>query len=198
MVHNGIIENFEPLRRDLEAKGFHFESETDSEVIAHLIQSVLPQTPDLLSAVGLAMRSLVGAYAIAVIRIDDPERVVVARKGSPLLLGISDGDGEKSKLGCYAASDASALLQVTRRIIYLENGDLAELSAGEYRIFDVDGRLVERPIVTTHLSADAVELGPYRHYMQKEIFEQPDALANTLEMLGGARGVQPGIWWSAC
>ena len=194
VVHNGIIENFEPLRRDLEAKGFHFESETDTEVIAHLIQSVLSRTSDLVSAVGLAMQSLVGAYAIAVIRIDDPTRVVVARKGSPLLLGIGGGEGEEGMLGCFAASDASALLQVTRQIIYLENGDLAELSAEGYRITDVDGRLVKRPVVISHLTADAVELGCYRHYMQKEIFEQPDALANTLEMLGGARSVPPGIF----
>jgi len=194
VVHNGIIENFEILRRELEAKGFYFESETDTEVIAHLIQSMMPLQPDLVSAVGLAMQRLIGAYAIAVIRIDDPAQVVVARKGSPLLLGIGGGDGNEGMPGCFAASDASALLQVTRQIIYLENGDLAELSANEYRIFDAEGRLVERPVVMSHLTADAVDLGHYRHYMQKEIFEQPDALANTLEMLGGARSVQPGVF----
>ncbi|WP_186411793.1 glutamine--fructose-6-phosphate transaminase (isomerizing), partial [Candidatus Propionivibrio aalborgensis] len=128
-----------------------------------------------------------GAYALAVLRESEPEHVVVAREGSPLLLGLADD-------GSYAASDASALLQVTRRIVYLENGDCAELSRDSYRITRVDGSPVERVETESHLSADAVELGQYRHYMQKEIFEQPVALSNTLEMLGAARSIQPGLF----
>ncbi|WP_428827782.1 glutamine--fructose-6-phosphate transaminase (isomerizing) [Azonexus sp. IMCC34842] len=190
VVHNGIIENFEALRRELEGQGYRFESDTDTEVIAHLIQDRLRQDGELLAAVRSAMQRLIGAYAIAVIRLDDPRHVVVARHGSPLLLGLGQGD----TAGCYAASDASALLQVTRQVIYLENGDLAELSADGYRIFAADGSLAERPVVTSQLSADAVELGRYRHYMQKEIFEQPEALANTLELLGAAHSVQAGIF----
>jgi glucosamine--fructose-6-phosphate aminotransferase (isomerizing) len=127
---------------------------------------------------------LQGAYAIAVLREADPSRVVVAREGAPLLLGLTDD-------GCYAASDASALLQVTRRMVYLENGDCAELMRDSYRITTIDGTPVERAESESHLSADAVELGQYRHYMQKEIFEQPVALANTLEMLGTRAASSP-------
>jgi glucosamine--fructose-6-phosphate aminotransferase (isomerizing) len=129
---------------------------------------------------------LQGAYAIAVLRESDPECIIVARQGSPLLLGIGD-------TGLYAASDASALLQVTRRIVYLDNGDCAELKRDSYRITRVDGTPVERAEVESRLSADSVELGHYRHYMQKEIFEQPVALANTLEMLSSAHSIQPGL-----
>jgi glucosamine--fructose-6-phosphate aminotransferase (isomerizing) len=190
VVHNGIIENYEALRGELRAAGYEFTSDTDTEVIAHLVQQTSQSAPDLFAAVRAAVRRLHGAYAIAIVRTDDPEHVVVAREGSPLLLGIADD-------GCYAASDASALLQVTRRIVYLDNGDIAELTPAGYRIALADGTPVTRPETLSQLSADAVELGNYRHYMQKEIFEQPEALANTLELVGAAQSVQPGIFGAA-
>jgi len=166
VVHNGIIENYESIRSRLEARGYVFESETDTETIAHLIHSKLDAVPDLFDAVRLATNELVGAYAIGVLSEADPFRAIVARRGSPLLLGIGED-------GMYAASDTAALLQVTRRIIYLEDGDLAELRREGCRIVRSDGEPVEREEHISSLSADAVELGQYRHYMQKEIFEQP-------------------------
>ncbi|MCX8145708.1 MAG: glutamine--fructose-6-phosphate transaminase (isomerizing) [Azovibrio sp.] len=190
VVHNGIIENYEALKAELQALGYAFTSETDTETIAHLIAACLKVQPDLAEAVRLACQRLQGAYAIAVIAAADPGRVVVAREGSPLLLGVGAH-------GHYAASDASALLQVTRQMIYLENGDLADLRADSLiirRIHGPVGAQVSRPVVLSQLSADAVELGQYRHYMQKEIFEQPEALANTLEMLGGAHSLQAGLF----
>ena len=187
VVHNGIIENHEALRSRLKAEGYVFTSDTDTEVVAHLVASELKKTPDFFTATRAAIAQLQGAYALAVLREAEPERIIVAREGSPLLLGLADD-------GNYAASDASALLQVTRRIVYLENGDCAELSSHSYRITRVDGTPVERPECESSLSADAVELGPYRHYMQKEIFEQPIAISNTLEMLGTTRHIQPGLF----
>ncbi len=187
VVHNGIIENYESLRAELSAQGYVFTSDTDTESIAHLLEATLQAEPDLFRAVQTACRRLVGAYAIAVIDQRQPGKVIVAREGSPLLLGISDA-------GNYAASDASALLQVTRRMVYLENGDVAELTADGVRIARLDGSPVERPEHLSQLSAAAVELGHYRHYMQKEIFEQPEALANTLEIVGGSKTIQPGIF----
>ncbi len=186
VVHNGIIENHEALRSRLIAAGYEFTSDTDTEVIAHLIALELKSAGDFFAAVRRSVSQLRGAYAIAVLRESDPDKVVVARQGSPLLLGLSED-------GSYAASDASALLQVTRRIVYLDNGDCAELTRGHCRITRVDGTPVERPETESRLSADAVELGRYRHYMQKEIFEQPVALSNTLEMLGTAHSIQPGL-----
>jgi len=191
VVHNGIIENHEALRSALSAQGYDFTSDTDTETIAHLLEAELRTRPDLLDAVRAATRQLVGAYAIAVIDERQPGKVVVAREGSPLLLGLVE-DGAHA--GHYAASDASALLQVTRKFICLENGDVAELTADSLRIADASGAPVERPVVVSHLSADAVELGHYRHYMQKEIFEQPEALANTLELIGNGGRLQPGIF----
>ena len=187
VVHNGIIENHESLRARLKAEGYEFTSETDTEVVAHLIASELKKTPEFFAATRAAIAQLQGAYALAVLREVEPQRVIVAREGSPLLLGLADD-------GNYAASDASALLQVTRRIVYLENGDCAELMRGSYRITRVDGTPVERKETLSQLSADSIELGQYRHYMQKEIFEQPAALGNTLEMLGVARSIQPGLF----
>ena len=187
VVHNGIIENYETLRNELTAQGYVFTSDTDTESIAHLIEATLKGEPDLFAAVRTACRRLVGAYAIAVIDHRQPGKVVVAREGSPLLLGVSDN-------GNYAASDASALLQVTRNMVYLENGDIAELTPTSIRITRLDGTPAERPIHVSQLSAAAVELGNYRHYMQKEIFEQPEALANTLEIVGGSKSIQPGIF----
>jgi len=190
VVHNGIIENYETLRAELTTRGYVFTSDTDTESIAHLIEATLKDEPDLFKAVQLACQRLVGAYAIAVIDHDQPGKVIVAREGSPLLLGVSD-------TGNYAASDASALLQVTRNMVYLENGDLAELTATGIRIARLDGTPVERPVHVSRLSAAAVELGDYQHYMQKEIFEQPEALANTLEIVGGSKSIQPGIFGAA-
>ncbi|MDQ5941868.1 MAG: hypothetical protein QG572_681, partial [Pseudomonadota bacterium] len=164
-----------------------FTSDTDTEVIAHLVEKKLRSVPDLFDAVRASLAELQGAYALAVMREDDPSRIIVAREGSPLLLGVADD-------GHYAASDASALLQVTRRMVYLDNGDCAEIRRDGIRIARVDGTPVERAVVESQLSAEAVELGTYDHYMQKEIFEQPDALANTLEMVGAAKTLQPGLF----
>ncbi|MCL4758697.1 MAG: glutamine--fructose-6-phosphate transaminase (isomerizing) [Rhodocyclaceae bacterium] len=189
VVHNGIIENFESIRERLRAHGYDFTSDTDTEAIAHLIHHHLQQAPDLLEAVRRTTLELVGAYAIAVLTEADPSRAVVARHGAPLLLGIGED-------GTYAASDTAALLQVTRTVVYLEDGDLAELRTDGYRIVRPDGAAVERPSHLSSLSADAVELGQYRHYMQKEIFEQPQALANTLELIAGGGSVSPQIFGS--
>ncbi|MBF0558505.1 MAG: glutamine--fructose-6-phosphate transaminase (isomerizing) [Nitrospirae bacterium] len=186
VVHNGIIENFADIRRELQAVGYTFTSDTDTEAIAHLIEYTLKATPDLLEAVRLATAQLVGAYAIAVLK-EGEDRILVARHGAPLLLGLG-------KEGTYAASDASALLQVTRTMVYLEDGDIAELDRTGHRVVRQNGTAVTRPAHESSLSADAVELGQYRHYMQKEIFEQPLALANTLEMLGGARSFSPNLF----
>ena len=186
VVHNGIIENYAEIKAELTAKGYVFTSDTDTEVIAHLIHHTLQSTPDLFEAVRLSTVRFVGAYAIAVVH-EDEQRIIVARHGAPLLLGMgSDGN--------YAASDASALLQVTRNMVYLEDGDIAEIRQGSVRIVRPDGSAVTRPVHESSLSADAVELGNFRHYMQKEIFEQPQALANTLEMVGGAQAIQPQIF----
>ena len=187
VVHNGIIENHESLRARLQAEGYVFSSETDTEVVAHLLASELKKNGDFFAAARAAIAQLRGAFALAIIRESEPERIIVAREGSPLLLGLGED-------GNYAASDTSALLQVTRRIVYLENGDCAEITRRGIRIMRVDGTPVERPETESSLSADAVELGQYRHYMQKEIFEQPNALSNTLEMLGATRSIQPGLF----
>jgi len=188
VVHNGIIENFAELRRMLVEKGYVFISDTDSEAIAHLIEHTLKTSPDLFEAVRLASWQLIGAYAIAVLR-EGEDRIVVARNGAPLLLGMAAD-------GCYAASDASALLAVTRTMVYLEDGDIAEMSRRGFRVVRTDGEPVERACHESTLSADAVEMGQYQHYMQKEIFEQPQALANTLEMTGGAHSFIP-QWFGA-
>ncbi|MBV2234893.1 MAG: glutamine--fructose-6-phosphate transaminase (isomerizing) [Sterolibacterium sp.] len=178
VVHNGIIENHTALKNELTDIGYVFTSDTDTEVIAHLIDSLRMAGHALLEAVRLATQRLIGAYAIAVVH-EGVAGIVLARQGAPLLLGVAED-------GLYAASDASALLQVTRQMIYLEDGDLAELTLAGLRLIDATGQTVERVAHESALSADAVELGQYQHYMQKEIFEQPTALANTLEMLGSA------------
>jgi len=172
VVHNGIIENHDEIRTRLKALGYAFASDTDTEVIAHLIHSY--SATGLFAATQRAIQDLKGAYAIAVIGADDPARLIVARMGAPLLLGVGDGEH-------YAASDASALLQVTRNIVYLEEGDCAEITLQTLRIVDARGHLVERPLQISQLSADAIELGSYQHYMQKEIFEQPAAVYATLQ-----------------
>src|SRR5690606_8602061 len=187
IVHNGIIENHESMRGVLRERGYEFQSDTDTEVIAHLLHDKLRTEPDLLAATRAALAELQGAYAVAVVAQNDPTRIVVARKGAPLLLGLGDGE-------YFAASDVSALLQVTQRVIYLEEGDVAELSLDGYRITDEAGLDAERTVHVSELTSAAVELGPYRHYMQKEIFEQPGALANTLELVANAKSVSPQLF----
>jgi glucosamine--fructose-6-phosphate aminotransferase (isomerizing) len=187
VVHNGIIENHEEMRRRLQSEGYEFTSDTDSEVIAHLVHSHLSDGSGLLQAVRASIAELVGAYAIAVVDEKDPERLVVARMGAPLLLGLGDGEN-------FAASDASALVQVTSRVMYLEEGDCAELERGHVRVVDASGNEAHRTVHVSNLSASDVELGPYRHYMQKEIFEQPMAVANTLELVVNARGISPQLF----
>jgi len=187
VVHNGIIENHEAMRERLTGLGYIFVSDTDTEVVAHLVHYHYKTTDDLCLATHRAVAELVGAYAIAVVSQKDPRRMVVARKGAPLLLGLGEGEN-------FCASDASALLQVTRRIVYLEEGDVVDLHLDSYRIVDGNGQEVRRPIHESTLSADAVELGPYRHYMQKEIYEQPGAVAATLEMVTGASTVVPELF----
>jgi glucosamine--fructose-6-phosphate aminotransferase (isomerizing) len=186
VVHNGIIENHEEMRARLRSQGYEFSSDTDTEVIAHLIHSHLG-TLSLFDAVRAATKELVGAYAIAVIAADDPARMVVARMGAPLLLGLGDGEN-------FAASDTAALLQVTRRMIYLEEGDCAQVTLQSVHIVDARGHVVERPLHVSQLAADAIELGAYRHYMQKEIFEQPAAVAATLESVARGNSIQAGVF----
>jgi glutamine---fructose-6-phosphate transaminase (isomerizing) len=176
VVHNGIIENFEPLRARLQQQGYAFVTQTDTEVIAHLIHA--HYDGDLLAAVAKAVAEFHGAYAIAAMTTREPGRVVGARPGSPLLVGLGEHDH-------FLASDASALAPVTRRVVYLEEGDIADIGREGYAIYDAAGVRVAREVVTVKTSGDAVELGPYSHFMQKEIFEQPRAIADTLESVGG-------------
>jgi glucosamine--fructose-6-phosphate aminotransferase (isomerizing) len=184
LVHNGIIENYEELRAGLQARGYVFTSQTDTEVIAHLVDSLYDG--DLFDAVKAAVKQLHGAYAIAVFHKDEPHRVVGARAGSPLILGVGSGHGEN-----FLASDAMALAGVTDQIVYLEEGDVVDLQLGRYWIVDKAQRPVERPVKTVQAHSGAAELGPYRHYMQKEIFEQPRAIADTLE---GVQGIVPELF----
>jgi len=172
LVHNGIIENYESLREELKARGYAFESSTDTEVIAHLVHSCYEG--DLLRAVRRAVKRLAGAYAIAVVAKSEPHRVVGARAGSPLVVGIGASEN-------FLASDALALAGATERIAYLEEGDVAEIGLEGFRVFDAADRPAKREPRTVKTEGAAVELGPYRHYMQKEIFEQPAAVAATLE-----------------
>ena len=186
VVHNGIIENYEELRTQLKARGYEFESATDTEVIAHLIHS--HYAGDLFTAVQRAVAELRGAYAIAVLCKAEPLRVVGARQGNPLVLGVGAG---QSAGETFLASDAMALAGTTDQIIYLEDGDVAEIGLGRHAIVDSAGKPVEREQRTVSAYAGAVELGPYRHFMQKEIFEQPQAIADTLE---GVAGIAPDIF----
>ncbi len=180
VVHNGIIENYEALRERLQAQGYEFATQTDTEVIAHLVHAHWHGAGggDLKRAVQAAVAEFHGAYAIAVISTREPGRVVGARQGSPLVVGIGGDDH-------FLASDAAALLSVTRRVAYLEEGDIADIRREGYAIFDARGEPVERAVATVEASAAAIELGPYRHFMQKEIFEQPRAVADTLESVAG-------------
>ena len=186
VVHNGIIENYEALRAELTAHGYEFTSDTDTEVIAHLIHSHYAQG-SLLVATQMALAQLVGAYAIGVVAADNPHQLIAARKGSPLLLGVGEGEH-------FVASDMSALLQVTKNVVYLEEGDVVEVNLADYRIFDAQGKAVQRPVHVSELNNDSVELGEYQHYMQKEIHEQPQALADTLESVCNSQSMVPGIF----
>jgi glucosamine--fructose-6-phosphate aminotransferase (isomerizing) len=175
LVHNGIIENHDELRAELKARGYAFDSQTDTEVIAHLVDSLYDG--DLLEAVQRSLPRLRGAYAIAVFCRDEPHRVVGAREGSPLVLGVGNGEN-------FLASDAMALAGVTDQIVYLEEGDVVDLQIGKTWITHAEGeryKPVQRPVRTVQAHTGAAELGPYRHYMQKEIFEQPKAIADTLD-----------------
>ncbi|KQP13635.1 glutamine--fructose-6-phosphate transaminase (isomerizing) [Pseudorhodoferax sp. Leaf267] len=184
LVHNGIIENHDELRAALQAKGYVFTSQTDTEVIAHLVDSLYDG--DLFEAVKAAIGQLHGAYAIAVFAKDEPHRVIGARAGSPLILGVGKEGGEN-----FLASDAMALAGVTDQIVYLAEGDVVDLQLGKYWIVDKAHKPVTRPVKTVLAHSGAAELGPYRHYMQKEIFEQPRAIADTLE---GVAGIVPELF----
>lgn len=194
LVHNGIIENHDELRAELRERGYVFESQTDTEVIAHLVH--LLYEGDLLEAVQRAVPRLKGAYAIAVFCRDEPQRVVGAREGSPLVLGIGAGEREGEN---FLASDAMALAGVTDRIVYLEEGDVVDLQLGKVWISTRDAQSerwqrVDRPVRVVQAHSGAAELGPYRHYMQKEIFEQPRAIADTLGDLGETTGISPELF----
>jgi glucosamine--fructose-6-phosphate aminotransferase (isomerizing) len=182
LVHNGIIENHDELRTELTAAGYVFESQTDTEVIAHLVDHMY--SGDLFETVQQAVKRLSGAYAIAVFCRDEPHRVIGARQGSPLIIGVGQGEN-------FLASDAMALAGTTDQIIYLDEGDVVDLQLQRYWIVDSDGKDVQREVRTVHAHTGAAELGPYRHYMQKEIFEQPRAIADTLE---GVTGIMPELF----
>ena len=184
LVHNGIIENHDELRAALQAKGYVFVSQTDTEVIAHLVDSLY--AGNLLKAMQAALPQLHGAYALAVFHKDEPHRVVGARAGSPLILGVGKSHEEN-----FLASDAMALAGVTNQIVYLEEGDVVDLQLGQYAVYDRQAKAVTREVKTVNAHSGAAELGPYRHYMQKEIFEQPRAIADTLE---GVEGITPELF----
>ncbi|TGA70606.1 glutamine--fructose-6-phosphate transaminase (isomerizing) [Aliivibrio fischeri] len=174
LVHNGIIENHESLRTLLQERGYIFESQTDTEVIAHLVEWELRSSGSLLEAVQKTATQLEGAYGTVVMDRREPERLVVARSGSPIVIGCGVGEN-------FLASDQLALLNVTRRFMYLEEGDVAEITRREIRVFDARGEQVERAITESNAEHDAGDKGQYRHFMQKEVFEQPKALINTME-----------------
>lgn len=182
LVHNGIIENHDELRAELQALGYVFQSQTDTEVIAHLVDHMYQG--DLFETVQQAVKRLTGAYAIAVFCRDEPHRVIGARQGSPLIVGIGKGEN-------FVASDAMALAGITDQIIYLEEGDVVDLQLQKCWVVDSAGKRVEREVKTVHAHTGAAELGPYRHFMQKEIFEQPRAIGDTLE---GVVGIAPELF----
>ena len=185
VVHNGIIENFAEIRQLLESKGYRFDSETDSEVIAHLIESLLTDGRTLVEAVRLALKQLEGAYAIAVISRDEPDRLVGARVGSPLVVGIGIGEN-------FLASDVLALRPVTDRFVFLEEGDLVEITTKGFTVWSVENESVVRTTVRVKLDSDDVDKGNYRHHMLKEIHEQPKVIRDTLEgRLSKTRVLEP-------
>ena len=174
VVHNGIIENYRELQARQQALGFEFTSETDTEVIVHQIYYHMEQGADLLAAVQATVKELTGAYALGVVCRSEPGRLIAARRGSPLVIGLGIGEN-------FIASDVAALIPVTQRFIFLEDGDVADLGQGRLKIYDAQGDAVERSVRLSELNADAVERGQYRHYMLKEIYEQPRAIADCLE-----------------
>jgi glucosamine--fructose-6-phosphate aminotransferase (isomerizing) len=174
LVHNGIIENYQELRQELQQHGYQFSSETDTEVVAHRVHFNRSKLGDLFRAVRATVAELEGAYALAILSESDPDRLIVARVGCPVVIGL--GQGEQ-----FVASDVAALLPVTRRFVFLDEGDVAEIRRDGVRVIDRDGNGAERPVKESELSADAAEKGPYNHFMLKEIHEQPRAVANTLQ-----------------
>jgi len=174
LVHNGIIENYVELKNDQLSKGYSFSSETDTEVIAHAIDFAMRSCSSLISSAQLAIKSFSGSYGLGIISSKYPDQIIAARKGSPLVIGIG-------KNGNYIASDQLALLSVTKEFIFLEEGDIAEIKIDKITIYDINGDLVDRPIKTSNLNPGQVDLGNYDHFMQKEIFEQPQAIRDTLE-----------------
>ncbi|HID99847.1 MAG TPA: glutamine--fructose-6-phosphate aminotransferase, partial [Thiotrichaceae bacterium] len=180
IVHNGIIENHQQLKQQQLEQGFKFTSETDTEVIVHAIFNQLQACKDLFKAVQKTLTQLEGAYALAVIAPHNGEELIVARKGSPLVIGVGIGEH-------FIASDVSALLPVTQQFMFLEDGDIAKVTCDSVLILDKNGKEVMREVKTSSLSVNSVELGNYRHYMQKEIFEQPQSVTNTLagRIIGG-------------
>ena len=176
VVHNGIIENHEEKRAELKAAGYQFESQTDTEVIAHLVHQYYLQEKDLFRAVHKATRELTGAYAIGVIALDRPDELVCARMGCPLLIGLGEGEN-------FIASDVSAILSATRRVLFLEEGDIGHLTRDGVKLIDKDDQPVERKVHVSEVSLASLELGPYSHFMQKEIHEQPKALSDTIEVV---------------
>jgi glucosamine--fructose-6-phosphate aminotransferase (isomerizing) len=187
VVHNGIIENHEALRAELKALGYAFDSDTDTEVIAHLVEHYQRDGLSLLDAARKALARMHGAYAVVLISKREPGVLVGARRGSPLVLGLGEGEH-------YLASDIHALLPLTRRFVYLAEGDVAEISHAGVRVLDEHGATVQRPVKESHFSADAVERGEYRHYMLKEIHEQPQSIADTLEGRIASSHVLPEIF----
>jgi len=187
LVHNGIIENHEEQRQRLIGLGYAFESQTDTEVIAHLIHYHLKQGDDLLAALQRTVKELDGAYALAVVSRREPDRMVCARMGCPLLIGLGDGEN-------FIASDVSAIIQATRRVIFLEEGDTAEVTRGGARVFDAAGAPIEREVHLSDVSLASLELGPYSHFMQKEIHEQPRAIGDTIEAIIDANAFGPELF----
>jgi glucosamine--fructose-6-phosphate aminotransferase (isomerizing) len=188
VVQNGIVENYEAIRQRLSALGYSFSSETDTEVLAHHVHSLMvAKGLNLFDAVMEASQDWDGAYAAGFISSREPTTVVGARKGSPLLVGLGQGEN-------FLASDASALISKTREVVYLLEGDIVEVQPERVRIRDGEGRFVDRRPTISRLSQASVEMGPYAHYMQKEIFEQPGALGNTLEMVLNAQSLQPNLF----
>ena len=186
LVHNGIIENHEEQREKLRARGYVFESQTDTEVIAHLIHWYMSQGLELLAALQKAVKELVGAYALAAFSKSRPDRLVCARMGCPLLVGLGEGEN-------FVASDVSAIVSATRRVIFLEEGDTAELTRAGVRVFDAADAEAAREVHVSDVSLASLELGPYRHFMQKEIHEQPRAIADTIEAAADAGTFVPAL-----
>ncbi len=186
LVHNGIIENHEEQREKLRARGYVFESQTDTEVIAHLIHWYMSQGLELLAALQKAVKELVGAYALAAFSKSRPGRLVCARMGCPLLVGLGEGEN-------FVASDVSAIVSATRRVIFLEEGDTAELTRAGVRVFDAADAEAAREVHVSDVSLASLELGPYRHFMQKEIHEQPRAIADTIEAAADAGTFVPAL-----